>query len=87
MKVLFIGGTGLISSASARLAIAQGIDLFLLNRGNQADVPAGATSIIADMRHQDATARALAGHQCPTVIMAQDEACFSRFSIPGGQRW
>jgi len=50
MKVLFIGGTGLISSASTRLAIAQGIDLFLLNRGSQADIPAGATSLVADIR-------------------------------------
>ena len=68
MKVLFIGGTGLISSASTRLAIARGIDLFLLNRGNHADVPAGATNIIADIRDQNATARALAGHQFDVVV-------------------
>jgi nucleoside-diphosphate-sugar epimerase len=68
MKVLFIGGTGLISSASARLAIAQGIDLFLLNRGNNADIPAGATNIIADIRDQDATVRALVGHQFDVVV-------------------
>jgi nucleoside-diphosphate-sugar epimerase len=68
MKVLFIGGTGLISSASTRLAIAQGLDLFLLNRGNHADIPAGATNIIADIRDQNATARALAGHQFDVVV-------------------
>ena len=33
MKVLFIGGTGNISSASSRLAIENGIDLYHLNRG------------------------------------------------------
>lgn len=33
MKVLFIGGTGNISSASSKLAIARGIDLYHLNRG------------------------------------------------------
>jgi nucleoside-diphosphate-sugar epimerase len=68
MKVLFIGGTGLISSASTRLAIAQGLDLFLLNRGNHADIPAGATNIIADIRDQNATARALAGQQFDVVV-------------------
>ena len=33
MKVLFIGGTGNISSASSRLAFVKGIDLYHLNRG------------------------------------------------------
>jgi nucleoside-diphosphate-sugar epimerase len=32
LKVLFIGGTGIISSACVRLAVEQGIDLTLLNR-------------------------------------------------------
>ncbi len=33
MKVLFIGGTGVISSACTELAVGRGIELFLLNRG------------------------------------------------------
>jgi nucleoside-diphosphate-sugar epimerase len=33
MKVLFIGGTGIISSACSQLAVDRGIDLYLLNRG------------------------------------------------------
>jgi len=33
MRVLFIGGTGVISSACARLAVERGIELYLLNRG------------------------------------------------------
>jgi len=33
MKVLFIGGTGNISSATSKLAIEKGIDLYHLNRG------------------------------------------------------
>ena len=44
MKVLFIGGTGLISSASTRLAVERGIDLFILNRGTDPD---GARTIFA----------------------------------------
>lgn len=34
MKVLFIGGTGNISTACSRLAIEKDIDLYILNRGN-----------------------------------------------------
>ncbi len=68
MKVLFIGGTGLISSASTRLAVERGVDLFLLNRGNQTDIPAGATSLVADFRDQDAVARVLSGHHFDVVV-------------------
>jgi nucleoside-diphosphate-sugar epimerase len=35
MKVLFIGGTGLISTAVTELAIERGLDLTLLNRGQR----------------------------------------------------
>ena len=68
MKVLFVGGTGLISSACTRLAIAQGIDLFLLNRGNRPDQPADATTLLADIRDLEATARVLAGHHFDAVV-------------------
>jgi len=39
VKVLFIGGTGLISSACVELAVARGIDVVLLNRGNATRPP------------------------------------------------
>src|SRR5689334_3390918 len=68
MKVLFIGGTGIISSACSQLALMQGIDLFLLNRGTRADQPAGASSLVADIRDQEAAARALAGHRFDAVV-------------------
>lgn len=68
MKILFIGGTGLISTASTRLAIEQGMELFVLNRGNHSDPPAGATNLIADIRDSEATARVLAGHRFDAVV-------------------
>lgn len=34
MKILFIGGTGVISSACSKLCSERGYDLYLLNRGN-----------------------------------------------------
>ncbi len=36
MKVLFIGGTGVISSACSQLAVERGIELYLLSRGKSA---------------------------------------------------
>lgn len=49
MKVLFIGGTGNISTSVSRLAIARGIDVYLLNRGNRDVHIEGAYSIRADI--------------------------------------
>jgi len=36
MRVLFIGGTGNISSACTRLAVERGIELYVFNRGQSA---------------------------------------------------
>jgi nucleoside-diphosphate-sugar epimerase len=49
MKVLFIGGTGNISTSVSKLAIQRGIDLFLLNRGKHTASIPGATSLVGDM--------------------------------------
>lgn len=49
MKVLFIGGTGNISTPSSRLAVAKGMDLYLLNRGRAKVAVDGAHSIIGDI--------------------------------------
>ncbi len=68
MKVLFIGGTGLISSACTRLAVERGVDLFLLNRGGHPDRAFGATPIVADLRDEAAVERALARHRFDAVV-------------------
>lgn len=49
MKVLFIGGTGNISSASSRLCIAKGIELFHLNRGSSSKTMEGVITIKGDI--------------------------------------
>ncbi|EAR01691.1 NAD-dependent epimerase/dehydratase family protein [Maribacter sp. HTCC2170] len=49
MKVLFVGGTGNISSASSKLAVSQGVDLYHLNRGtNNVGIP-GVKTIKGDI--------------------------------------
>ncbi|MBZ5585289.1 MAG: SDR family oxidoreductase [Acidobacteriia bacterium] len=50
MKVLFIGGTGIISTACTRLAAERGIDLTLLTRGRRAaELPSGVKTLGADI--------------------------------------
>src|SRR5215471_7265168 len=52
MRVLFIGGTGIISTACSELAIARGIDLTLLTRGQRtAGIPAGAKTLQVDINN------------------------------------
>ena len=51
MKVLFIGGTGVISSACSALAVERGFDLYLLNRGeSKRSVPSAAKVLKGDIR-------------------------------------
>ncbi len=54
MKVLFIGGTGLISIASSELALQRGMDLTVLNRSasSKHTAPVGAALMIGDI-HSD----------------------------------
>jgi nucleoside-diphosphate-sugar epimerase len=69
MKVLFIGGTGIISSACVPLALARGIDLYLLNRGkSDRETPTGAKVLNADIRDPESAASALAGHTWDVVV-------------------
>ena len=52
LRVLFIGGTGVISSACSRLAVDSGIELFALNRGTSTTraLPPQVRRIQADIR-------------------------------------
>lgn len=69
MKVLFIGGTGLISSAVSSLVVERGMELYLLNRGQRREfVPSGAKEIIADVKDSRAMADALKGHTFDVVV-------------------
>ena len=67
MKILFIGGTGTISSACAQLAVARGFELTVLNRGNRPTWP-GARQIKADVADATATAAALGDEQWDAVV-------------------
>jgi len=70
MKVLFIGGTGIISSACSQLAMQQGIDLYLLKRGmtTQRPVPEGAKILTGDIRDMQSARAALQSHDFDVVV-------------------
>jgi nucleoside-diphosphate-sugar epimerase len=53
-NVLFIGGTGIISSGCAPLAIAQGMNVFLFNRGQSFRKPAVGAHLIPGNIREDA---------------------------------
>ena len=61
MRILFIGGTGTISSAITRQLAESEHELWLLNRGNRLDeVPEGVNQIVADI-NDEKTVDALLG--------------------------
>lgn len=67
MKVLFIGGTGNISTATSELAVEKGMDLYLLNRGTRPISIEGAKVIIGDIGKPDEI-KELANHNWDVVV-------------------
>jgi len=69
MRVLFIGGTGIISTASTGLAAERGIDLTLLRRGQRAaDLPASISTIAVDVTDEAAVTKALGSQTFDAVV-------------------
>jgi nucleoside-diphosphate-sugar epimerase len=67
MKVLFIGGTGNISSAVSAHAVACGIELTVLNRGER-DRVAKARTLVCDVRNESEVAQALGDETFDCVV-------------------
>lgn len=71
MKVLFIGGTGLISSACSELALERGLDLFILNRSwsGKYPVPESAHLLVGDVHGDEVSlAGLLVGLEFDAVV-------------------
>lgn len=83
MKVLFIGGTGIISSACAALALERGIELTLLTRGNSVrPVPSGAKVLQGDIRSPESVRALLAD---PAFAATRYDAVVDFISFVPGQ--
>ena len=69
MKILFIGGTGNISSTLSRLIVEQGHELHLINRGKTSKYPLPkGVKVIAHDVHSGAPPAALRGAHYDVVV-------------------
>jgi len=67
MKILFIGGTGIISTASAELAVERGLDLTLLNRGKRGNIR-GTKQLVADISDVSSAQKILGDTEWDVVV-------------------
>jgi nucleoside-diphosphate-sugar epimerase len=67
MKILFLGGTGFISTACTQLAVARKHELSLLNRARRPGLP-GTHQIVADIADPAATAAAMGKQTWDAVV-------------------
>jgi len=69
MKVLFIGGSGIISTACTQLAAERGIDLTVVNRGqHKTPLPTGVKSLRVDVHDVAAAQKMLANATYDVVV-------------------
>lgn len=68
MDVLFIGGTGNISTSVSKLCVDRGISLTLLNRGARSAGIHGARSLTVDVSNTDALRRSIAQQRWDVVV-------------------
>jgi nucleoside-diphosphate-sugar epimerase len=70
LRVLFIGGTGVISSACVREAVARDLEVVVLNRGQSTTrpLPAGVRELRADARDPQSVTHALDGLDFDSVV-------------------
>lgn len=67
-SILFIGGTGIISAACVRAAVAAGHHVSVLNRGRGSrTIPAEVERLDADVRDRDAVRAAVAGRRFDVI--------------------
>ena len=68
MKVLFIGGTGFISTSVSRMAIERGMELYLLNRGIRVSEILGAHQLTGDIHNPESMRNALKDLKFDVVV-------------------
>ncbi len=68
LQILFIGGTGNISSACTSLALARGMEVWHLNRGQRTSTPDGVRTLTADIRDADQARAVLTGMEWDAVV-------------------
>ena len=82
MKLLLVGGTGVLSSAVTLEALKQGFEVTMINRGRRA-IPDGVESLVFDCHDYVGVGKALAGRHFDATI---DFLCFSRQELESSFR-
>lgn len=76
MRLLIIGGTGVLSGAVSREAIRKGIEVYILNRGNNPHlIPEGAKFLKADVKNTEEVKNVLCDKHFDSVI---DFICYNK---------
>ena len=79
MRLLVIGGTGVLSTAVVAEALRKGVEVTMINRGNRMErIPQGVIFIKADCRDSEAIDNALSGRSFDAVI---DFICYDRKQV------
>ena len=79
LKLLVVGGTGVLSTAVVKEALHKGIGVSMINRGNRPDrIPAGVELIQCDIRDTERLKSLLEGRRFDAVI---DFICYTREQI------
>lgn len=84
LRILVMGGSGLLGAPASRALLARGHDVSVLTRAAR-PVPVGATALVADRRDRSALAVALAGQRFDVVLdlLAYDGRDVERlFAVP-----
>src|SRR5947209_802006 len=68
MKILFVGGTGNISSAVTDLLLERGVELHLLTRGTRGSTPRGTQAIVCSIADEASVANALGNTHYDVVV-------------------
>jgi nucleoside-diphosphate-sugar epimerase len=69
MRVLFIGGTGIISSACTHLAVERGIELYVLNRGqSKRPISDEVIRLIGDIRDPESARETIGNRDFDAVV-------------------
>src|ERR1044072_9132162 len=68
MRMLFIGGEGFIGTAVSRQGVAEGVELYLLNRGLRGAPPEGTHALTADINQPEAVRAALRDLKFDVVV-------------------
>ena len=79
MKLLVVGGTGVLSTAVVQEALNKGLEVSVINRGNRKHlIPEGVELIQADVRNTEFIQSVLAGKRFDAVI---DFICYNQEQI------